>query len=43
LHAAALRLRHPRTHSEVAFEAPLPPDMVRAITDLDRHGATGAA
>ncbi len=38
LHAFSLRLKHPRTHEEVVFEAPVPPDMERLLRWL-RRGA----
>jgi 23S rRNA pseudouridine1911/1915/1917 synthase len=34
LHSARLALRHPRTGLPVAFEAPLPADMRRALEAL---------
>jgi tRNA pseudouridine32 synthase/23S rRNA pseudouridine746 synthase len=34
LHATRLELRHPASGEEVAFEAPLPPDMAAAIEAL---------
>ena len=34
LHAYRLRLRHPRTHEEMIFEAPIPDDMQRLLNWL---------
>ena len=36
LHAASLRLVHPRTRRPISFEAPLPEDMTRLVTALRR-------
>lgn len=36
LHAATLRFAHPGTGEEVAFESPLPPDLVAVLELLDR-------
>lgn len=41
LHAAELRFRHPRTREEMAFEAPLPPDL-GAVAEWARE-TSGAA
>ena len=37
LHAARLRLRHPRTHQPVEFAAPLPADMAECIARWRTH------
>ncbi len=39
LHAASIRLAHPRTGTPVAFEAPLPNDLRQALAALRRSGA----
>jgi 23S rRNA pseudouridine1911/1915/1917 synthase len=34
LHAYSIRVKHPRTHEEMVFEAPVPPDMLRLLNWL---------
>lgn len=41
LHAWALALRHPRTHEEVKFDAPIPDDINKLLRWLDRRGVVG--
>jgi 23S rRNA pseudouridine1911/1915/1917 synthase len=41
LHAASLRITHPRTRREVLFEAPLPADMALAMAAQDRETWAG--
>jgi 23S rRNA pseudouridine1911/1915/1917 synthase len=41
LHAAELRFRHPRTHEEMTFESPLPPDL-EAVARWARGGESAA-
>ncbi len=38
LHAAVLGVTHPVTGEPLRFEAPLPPDMARALESLRSHG-----
>jgi len=43
LHAARLRLRHPRSGEPLDFEAPLPPDMARLLRGLRKRVGDGGA